>query len=442
MNGPRVAVRGASRAWPRAVLALLLVALCGLTACGSGRPQQVVHVLGGWTGEGLGGGEQAKFLAMVAPFEQRTGIKVVYEGSRAADSVLADRVAAGNAPDLAVLSSPGKLTQYAKAGQLTPLDGALSLPGLAEQYDPSWLRLGSVNGKQYAVVVKATLKSLLWYSPKALAAHGWRPPASWDELTALDRRIAATGTSPWCIGLEDSSGSGWPGTDWLEDIVLAQSGPEVYDQWTAGSLPWSSPQIRRAWQTWADVVAAAGMVRDGPRGMLLSNFAAVGEPLFTTSPGCYFDHEASFITDDYLKDGPLIEAGRDFDFVPFPQLDPAFSGAREVGADLLAMFRPTAAARDLIAYLSTPEAQSIWVQRGGALSPNRLVTPSSYPDDLSARLGKLLTGASAVRFDASDQMPAAMQSAFSSAVLSYVDDPSRLDALLADLDRVRATAYG
>ncbi|MFE2412948.1 ABC transporter substrate-binding protein [Kitasatospora sp. NPDC059408] len=422
--------------WARAALALLLVALAGPIACSGGRSGPVVHVLGTWTGS-----ERDSFLAMVAPFEQRTGIKVDYQGSRDSDTVLADRVGNGTPPDLAVLSSPGKLVQYARAGRLAPLDGALDLPGMAAQYGESWVRLGAVDGKQYAVFVKATVKSLIWYSPKALATHGWTPPGSWDQLNTLDRQIAGSGVPPWCVGLESSSASGWPGTDWLEDIVLAQSGPDVYDQWASGALAWNSPAIKRAWQTWGDVVAAKGMVRGDARGMLLTGFAGSGGSLFGPQPGCYFEHAASFITDYYRQDDPRLKAGEDYDFARFPAIDEGFKGTEEVAGDLLGMFHATPAAQQLAAYLTTPEAQRIWVARGGALSPNRQVPATVYPDALSRRLGQLLVDARAVRFDASDLMPDAMQSAFYRAVLAYANDPSQLDALLADLDRVRAAVH-
>ncbi len=420
----------------RSCLALLFLAVPGLAACGGGASGPVVHVLGTWTGS-----EQDSFLAMVAPFEKRTGIKVDYQGSRDSDTVLADRVSSGAPPDLAVLASPGKLVQYARAGRLAPLDDALDLPGMTRQYGPSWVGLGAVDGKQYAVFVKASVKSLVWYSPKALAARSWTPPATWDQLTTLDRQIAATGASPWCVGLESSSASGWPGTDWLEDIVLAQSGPDVYDQWATGKLPWTSAQIRRAWQTWGDVIGARGLVHGDARGMLLTNFGASAASLFSRTPGCYFEHAASFITGYYQQSDPRLQAGQDYDFTRFPAIDPAFKGSEEVAGDLLGMFHSTPAARQLIAYLTTPEAQQVWVTRGGALSPNREVPATAYPDPLSRRLGQLLVDARTVRFDASDLMPDAMQSAFYQAVLSYADDPSRLDTLLAELDRVRTTVY-
>ncbi|MDJ0343503.1 ABC transporter substrate-binding protein [Streptomyces sp. H10-C2] len=437
MTRPGPAARRLRPAWARLGLVLAMLALPSLTGCGSSGSGQVVHVLGTWTGS-----EQDSFLAMVAPFEERTGIKVDYQGSRNSDTILADRVANATPPDLAVLSSPGKLLQYARAGRLVPLDDTLDLPAMTRQYGSSWLELGAVNGKQYAVFVKASLKSLIWYSPKALNAHGLKPPASWDALRASDQVIARSGVSPWCIGLESSSTSGWPGTDWLEDIVLAQSGPDVYSQWATGKLPWNSPQIKRAWQTWGEVIGAPGLVHGDSRGMLLTNFGSAGAPLFGQPPGCYFEHAASFISGYYQQGNSQLKAGQDFDFTSFPSIDPAFNGSEEVAGDLLGMFHSTPGARELIAYLTTPQAQQIWVARGGALSPNREVPLTAYPaDSLSRRLGQLLINAKTVRFDASDLMPDAMQSAFYRAALAYANAPAQLDTILTDLERFRTTGY-
>jgi alpha-glucoside transport system substrate-binding protein len=52
-----------------------------------------------------------------------------------------------------------------------------------------------------------------------------------------------------------------------------------------------------------------------------------------------------------------------------------------------------------------------------------------------------MASAQAVRFDASDLMPSAMNEAFWKAVLDYVQSPGDLDNILAGLDEVRAEAY-
>jgi alpha-glucoside transport system substrate-binding protein len=92
-------------------------------------------------------------------------------------------------------------------------------------------------------------------------------------------------------------------------------------------------------------------------------------------------------------------------------------------------------------WLASPEAQRIWIERGGKLTANKGVPLDAYPDDVARRSAQILTTAGIVRFDASGLMPPLMQTAFLSGVLDYVRDPTQLDRILADLDDVQADAY-
>ncbi|HUY52229.1 MAG TPA: ABC transporter substrate-binding protein [Streptosporangiaceae bacterium] len=437
------------------LLAFVLLAAFGLVGCG--RPASggtVVTVLGSWTGD-----EESGFLAMLHGFEKRYGIQVDYTGTRDADAVLASDLKDGNPPDLAVLATPGELDQDAAAGALVPIDGALNLTTMATQYGPGWLKLMQATGPSgarhyYAIIVKAALKSVIWYDPRRFPARDLRllrsPDLTWSQLTGLATSLRAAGTSPWCMGLEDSSSSGWPGTDWIEDIMLHQSGPQAYDRWVAGTLPWTSAPVVRAWQTFGQVARTPGLVHGGTESELVTNYGQAGQPMFASPAGCYLDHEGSFITAFYTQD-TLGPAGsglhprpqRDFDFIPFPSLTSAGRGSEEVAGDLLGMFRATPAARKLIGYLTTPAAQEAWISRpgSGAISVNRLVPLSDYPDPVSRGLARNLTNAVNVRFDASDSMPQVMENAFNNAVLQYLDSPGQLNVILRGLDQVRKAAY-
>jgi alpha-glucoside transport system substrate-binding protein len=152
-------------------------------------------------------------------------------------------------------------------------------------------------------------------------------------------------------------------------------------------------------------------------------------------------HQGSFITDFFVNGTPGIKPVTDFNFFPFPDIDPQYAGAVEAAGDLFGMFKDTPQSRALIKYLTTPEAQAIWVQRGGALSPNQRVPLSTYPDELSREQAQTLTTAKIVRFDASDLMPDAMQQAFLKSVLDFVQNPDNLDNILNQLDTVRKDAY-
>ena len=105
------------------------------------------------------------------------------------------------------------------------------------------------------------------------------------------------------------------------------------------------------------------------------------------------------------------------------------------------MFNDTPQARALLKYLVTPEAQAIWVKRGGKLSPNKRTNLSDYPDDLSRNIAKILTDTKIFKYDAGDLMPNDMKNAYWQAILSFIQDQTKLDSILAGLDKVQSTAY-
>ena len=396
-----------------------------------------VTVLATW-----GGSEQDSFLAMMKPFEVQSGVTVQYERVSDLNGVLTTRVQAGNPPDIAGLPGPDQMAQFARGGKLVDLDPVLDQKAMKQQYSDGWLKLAQVDGKQYGIFVRAALEDQIWYDPKMFSqVSGGSNPRTWDDMLALSNKIAATGTAPWCIGLESGAASGWPGTAWVEAIVLRQSGPAVYDNWYQGRHKWSSPEIKKAWQTWGQIAGNEKLVYGGKQAMLTTNFGDAGNPMFTSPPKCYMEDQASSITEFFIKANPALKPGEDFTFFPFPSIDPKYKDSVEVSADLFGMFHDTPQARALIKYLTTPEAQAIWVKRGGALSSNKLVTSDMYPDDVARAAAQLLASAKTIRLDAADRMPDAMQSAFYQGILDFIKNPSSLDSILSNLDRVQQTAY-
>ena len=408
-------------------VAVLTAAACGSSTTSNGKS---VTVIGTWAGS-----EQTAFLAMVKPWETQTGNTVKYTGTRDINTVLAAGVGSGVLPDLAGLPGPGQMVEYAKAGALKPLDSVLDAATYKSETAPALVSLGTVDGKLTGVFIKAAVKGLIWYNPK-LHDYSSAPPATWTDLMSQAAANKGNAQAIWCLGLGSGAASGWPGTDWIEDIVLRQSGPQVYNDWWAGKVKWSSDQIKKAFQTYltdvvaniADPTAAVDPTKD---------FSLAGDPLFSSPPGCEVFHQASFITG--LGAFKAKTAGTDYNFFPFPDIDPQFASSVEGAGDLFGMFHDTDAAKSLMKYLVTAPAQDIWVKAGGALSANKNAV--DYPDDISKRSAALLTGAKNFVFDASDQMPTAMNAAFWTAMLTVTKDPSQLDATLASLDKVQASAY-
>jgi len=392
----------------------------------------VVTLMGVWSGD-----ELKKFYASVAPLTEETGTQVAGEFTRDLPVVLPVRVAAGNPPDIAVLPNPGQMVEFAKTGDLVALDAFLDMDQLKSDYAQSWLDLGSYDGKLYAIFYKADIKSLVWYNPAAFAAKGYTVPTTWDELTALSDKIVADGGVPWCLGIESGAASGWPATDWIEDIMLRTAGPDVYDQWVDHTIPWTDAAVKTAWEKFGQIARNEAYVWGGTTGVLTTGFGDSPGPVFDDPPGCYMHRQASFIT-SFFPEGVTEE---DYAFFPFPSIDAAYGVPALGGADLIVMFNDTPQARALMEYLATPEPQEIWAGLGGFLSPNRRVGLDAYPTATDRAMAQALTGAEVFRFDGSDLMPAAVGSgSFWTGTLDYVGGVD-LDSVLATIEATAVDAY-
>jgi alpha-glucoside transport system substrate-binding protein len=337
-------------------------------------------------------------------------------------------------PDLAGVPGPGQMKEYADAGKLKALDDVLDVATYTSETSPGLVKLGQVDGKTYGVFIKASVKGLIWYVPKN---HDWSKsvPATWDDLMTQAKANQGSAKAIWCLGLSSGADSGWPGTDWIEDILLHQSGPDVYNSWIAGKTKWTDPAIKAAFDLYNKDVL--GNTFGGGTNAINTKFDLAGDPLFSSPPGCEFLHQASFITG--LGKFKGMKAETDYNAFPFPSINDQFKTAVEGGGDLFGMFHDTPAAKSLMKYLVTAPAQDIWVKTGGAISANK--NAASYQDPLSKTMAGLITNAQEFVFDASDSMPNAMNAAFKAQMVNLAKGTSTVDQVLDALQQVADDAY-
>jgi len=309
----------------------------------------------------------------------------------------------------------------------------LDVSTYTSETSPGLVSLGQVDGKTYGVFIKAAVKGLIWYNPQA-HDYSTSPPATWDEVASMGAANMGDAESLWCLGIESGDASGWPATDWVENILLRQAGPDVYNDWWAGNIPWTDPAIKTAFETYMEVVDHS---YGGGTNAVATKFDLAGDPMFASPPGCEFFQQASFITG--LGAFADKTAGTDYNAFAFPAFNEQYAGAVEGAGDLFGMFHDTDAAKSLMKYLVTADAQDIWVQAGGALSANK--NADSYPDDISRTMGGMIANATSFVFDASDQMPSAMNAAFWSHMVSLTAGQETVDEALAALQEVADDAY-
>ena len=427
-----------SRVFALMTIAILALAACGTTQGTGGKLGGTVHVLGTWSGA-----EKDSFDAVMKPFTDQTGVKISFEATRDIDAILQTKVAAGNPPDVTAAPGIGTLIKLVRAGKVVSLDDKLDTSQLNANYGADWINLGKVDGKLVTLYAWASLKGLVWYDPKAFQAKGYQVPKTWDELMTLQNTIKSGGGKPWCVALESQAASGWPGSDWVKEIVLSQSGATVYDNWWQGKQKWTSTEIKQAWTTWGQILGSGDSnVYGGKQYMIATTFGDGGQGLFSSPPKCYMFNQGSFITSFFDGYTPKPTAGTDYAVFPLPDVSTANAGAHVVAGDAFVMTKDTPQGRAMLKYLATAQAQDIWVKRGGGkIAINKQVSLSDYPDAISKSLAQVVVDTKIARYDAGDLMPSDMQKAYWGAVLKFVQNQSQLDAILADLDKTQATAY-
>ena len=378
------------------------VAAVALTA--SAVQAEQITVFGPWLGP-----DQENVEKVLAAFAEASGHDVRYTGSDSFEQQILIDAEAGSAPNVSVFPQPGLASDMARRGFLTPLrDGTGEW--LQENYaaGQSWVDLGTYadeNGEDqlYGFFYKVDVKSLVWYSPENFEDAGYEVPETMEELKALTDQIVADGETPWCIGLGSGGATGWPATDWVEDMMLRTQPPEVYDAWVSNEMPFDAPEVVAAIEEFGAFARNDDYVAGGAGAVATTDFRDSPKGLFSSPPQCYMHRQASFIPAFFGDD---ISVGEDADFFYFPAYAEKDLGSPVLGAGTLwAITNENEAAHELIAFLQTPEAHEIWMGLGGFLTPHTGVNLDAFSDPTLGKMNEILLGATTFRFDASDLMP-------------------------------------
>src|SRR5579864_8229400 len=319
-------------------------------------------------------------------------------------TVLATAIAGGHPPDMADIAQPGLVKQLAQQGHLKPITYAQST--VSANFAPAWSKLGSVNGKLYAIVFKAANKSLYWYNVPDFKAAGVKAPKTWAQLQSAASTIKSSGVPPYSL----CGASGWTLTDIFENIYLRTFGPAKYDALSAHTIKWTDPSVTTALKTMAQVVGNSGNLAGGTSGALQTDFpTCVNNAWASPSQGAIV-FEADFVG-GAITSGTKAKPGTGFNAAVFPTITPgADSSAVEIGGDLLVAFRDTPAIEAFVKFLATAPAAEAWAKIGGFGTGNKHVPASIYPDPITRATEAPLGTAKSVVFDMSDEQPASFGS--------------------------------
>lgn len=382
--------------------------------------------------------EDAPHQASYKPFEECTGVTIKYEGSKEFEAQLPVRVKGGNAPDIAYIPQPGLLATMVATGAVK--EAPPEVVANVDKNMPDWKNYGTVDGKFYAAPLGANVKSFVWYSPQAFKDKGYEVPKTWAELLALSDKIVADNpggdVKPWCAGIESGDATGWPATDWIEDVMLRTAGAETYDKWVNHEIPFNDPAVATALAEVGKILKNPKYVNGGygdVKTIASTSFQDGGLPIADGSNTCYMHRQASFYAANWPEG---TKVGPDGDVWAFylPAVDASTKPVLG-GGELTTAFADRPEVKAFQTYLSSTE----WADEraktcgsGGCVTANKNADPNLLKNPVDKLSAEALTDKAATfRFDGSDLMPGAVGAGtFWKGMVNWItgqDDKTTLD---------------
>ncbi len=374
------------------------------------------------------GSEEANLNKILKPLVDACGI-VLKPLSTRDQAVVESQVKAGSQPDV-VFWQISTARQF--VDKLKSLD---KLGAHKENYNPSFITQGTVNGKWLALPVKLDIKTIIWYSPAFFKAHGYTVPTTWDQLNTLVNKMASDHYVPWSMGLEAGPSTGWTGADFVEDILLVQKGPQYVQDIISGKVPYNDPGVKTAFQAYGKWARDPKFALGGTQGTLSTNFNTAIDDVFSDPPKALMVKQSGFASGEIMSKYPTLKAGSDYDFFGLP-------GAKglQAGYDWMLAFNDTPAVRALVAYLSSKEGGANWAKAGFDLTPNK-GGQGQYSDPGLKKKADFLAKAGTIVPSIGDMIPGGMDLAVWTAVVNYLNGQN-LDNELANVAKAQAAAKG
>lgn len=278
-------------------------------------------------------------------------------------------IAGDNPPDIFSYWAGARTQFIVDAERLMPLDDFWADAGLDEVI-PAGVKTAAVyNDAIYNIPMNVHVVGF-FYNPKVMEAAGiTEMPATWDEFLAVCETLKESGVTPIALG----SRNRWPAQYWFDYTVSRTAGPEYRQALMAGEASYTDPEVKAAMEAWKQLTDAGYFVPDANAYDWdeAANMVANGDAAMTLM--------GTWITGLWNSNG--LEPVTDYDFFPFPVIDPEVPVV--VHGSIDGWVVPENAenpegAKALLEWFLSPEIQQTWALGQGALAASTAIDQTAY----------------------------------------------------------------
>lgn len=344
--------------------------------------------------------------AALVPLAEEEGITIDWQRVDNINQLIMTKIQANDTPDIAFIPQPGVVGDIVERNAAQPLDDVVDVAALEESMIPGTLDAGTVDDQLYGLLVSSNIKSLVFYPKKAWEEAGFQAPETLDELVQLTDQMRSDGETPWCMGIESDTATGWPATDWFEDLVMRFGGADVYNQWVQHEIPFTDDVVVESGEYFEELMFTEGNVLGGQEAITSTNFGTAGNPMFDAKPGCWMYKQGSFIT-GFFPENVVANLDEEVGVFGFPPAETGGENPVLGGGDMAVLMSDSEQASTVMEILSRSEIgdEAPGIEGSTFVSPHKDFALDNYPTELQKQTADIAYQSTAFLFDGSDQMP-------------------------------------
>lgn len=331
------------------------------------------------------------------------------------------------APDVVNWHNGERMAYYARRGLFEDLSGDWKKNGWDSMY-ASTKESSSYNGKQYAAPTVYYSWGLFYRKDLFQKAGIASEPKTWDQLMDACKKLKAAGITPFAVGGRDA----WTLAGWFDYLDLRINGNAFHQKLMAGEVPYTDPRVKKVYTTWKQLLDDKDFIDN-----------SLSYDLDAAQPFLFQGKAAMMLMGTFITGGFPPNVKPNMSYFQFPIIDSNVPTAEDGPVESLhipAKAKNKADAHTFLAFVETPEQGAKLATGLGSLSAN---SKSPEPEDPISKIGfQILSntrGGIAQFYDR--DMTKEMADEGMKGMQQFVADPTKIDAILAQLEQTRKRIY-
>ncbi len=330
----------------------------------------------------------------------------------------------GNPPDIFSYWSGARTQAFVDAGYVEPIDDLWTQAELDQRFTPATAQACTYNGRKYLAPL-SQYYTAFFYNRKIFTEQNISPPTTWAEFLQVCRRLKAAGVTPIALGAQER----WPAQFWFDYLLLRTAGPAYRQRLMTGRAAYTDPEVQHVFRLWQELIRqgwfiehpeiykwrdAAKMVAQGDAAMILmGNYIA------------------------FVLEGAMgWQPQQDYDFFPFPIIDPAIPDVAlgTIDGILLPRARKVPDARAVLPFFSEIAPQQDLMTMVRAFSPN-INMPVAFYNPLQQRMLAVIQQTAQWAFNYDLATPPAVAEIGLNSLIEFLKQPDRYPEILEEIQQ-------